>query len=628
MRHGANDSCPVLLILLLTAGASVLSVAAEAARVNYIDNPGFETGRLHVDDGIESLHLRMMEPSHWWAQHAYPDRGAHYLWGCSAALNGDYGVSIDTRSVDSPSLRFEAWSSYAAASELAGLTVRLRVNTRLEAVSECTAIEFRIHAFNGDDAAAGICGAAHRVEESISDWTAREMRFHVPADTTCLLIQLGLVDRGIAWFDDVALMIDESGQGAVDTWTLHRDDPRCIPTRPTAGLVIGALTPREAALPAKPWNILMYDAADFLDAYSPAEHFGLAVYSNDRTNVLVFEDPYGGPASIYTATCSTYPVELTPICELGEPDVAKSTTLEDFLKYAGQWFPAEHTLLYLYGHGHACWGACYDDTNGVEGAVVRDWLSPLDLQAALQAVGGVDAVMFSAPCATSSIEAAYQVRDVTDLYVAAEEVSGYWYWRDAVEPLARTLASNPSIDAGAIGITLIAEIQSAIQSMINNRIPYVEHQPAIAATLTEHLPLLAQALDEFAVALMEALPEHGSAIIAARDESEEFLYGELVDLYDFADRCCSVPELHRPATAVMGAVNRAVIAQTINSADHPDGHGLSLYFPRIDSQAPPSFGAFSFERSGQRYCSYGLTLLDDTHWYEFLDAFFAEAGSP
>jgi len=54
----------------------------------------------------------------------------------------------------------------------------------------------------------------------------------------------------------------------------------------------------------------------------------------------------------------------------------------------------------------------------------------------------------------------------------------------------------------------------------------------------------------------------------------------------------------------------------------------SLYFPMLDVDAPGSVLELAFEVTGGTYLNYGLSLLADTHWYQFLEAFFATQASP
>ena len=618
---------PLSLLVLLASSVITVSVARATSSENFIENPSFEACRLELEDGLDALHLAWLEPSHWWPMHSRPDRISQYSWDAVGLRSGPYTVSIDTRSQSIRFTDFEAWGSYVDAAALAGRCVRLSADSRLDALSESTAIELRIHAFQQDQAVSGLCGAASRATSVASEWAAQHLVFEVPEGTTYLLVQLGIAGRGAAWFDNAELIIDRSGEPSSNTWSLESADARCIQTRPTATVVVNDLTPCHSPSPPKPWGIILYAVSDYATAYSPVLDFASAVYANDQLNVLIFEDPQGQGATLYTSTCSEFPVQLTPIRRFGETNSADEATLEQVLAYAKQWFPAERTVLCLYGHGMACWGACTDDTStGNPRAIVANLLSPPELQAALEAVDGVDAVMYTGPCLMSSLEASYQVQDLVDLYVASEELSGYANWRVSMEPIARTLSESPFIEAEELGRIVIAEIESVFLPMID-QLPHITYLPAIAATSTSELPNLTEAVDAFSLALIDAVDKHPEAVIEARDGAEDVFNGEYVDVYDFASNCQGIPGLADPARRVMETEEAAIIAQMINVVRHPMGHGLNLYFPRLEATTPQLYRQFSFAVSARKYQGYGLTFLEDTHWYEFLEAFFAFADS-
>jgi len=402
-------------------------------------------------------------------------------------------------------------------------------------------------------------------------------------------------------------------------------DPVSVDTMRPLQVRFASLTPPVSPEREKPWNVLMYAASDFENAYRPLEEFATCVYANEQINVLIFDDSYEHDASILSSTCSGSLVDITPIRSLGETDTAEPATLTDFLEYAQHWFPAERTLLYVYGHGHGWWGACIDHTNGafIDGTTTRDWLTPPEIQSALRAVGGVDAIMFAAPCATSALEFAYQLRDVVDLFVAAEELSDYTPWKLSVGPIAKAISANPSADAAALGPLTIGAIEFATQASIDLGNPLTSRWPTIAATLTAELADVAHTFDRFAEALIRSLPSHAQAIADARDRSEDFAFRELVDLCDFALNCEAIPSVAEAASALTEALDASVVAQVVNPDDHPDAHGLSVYFPWFGPNPSDDQFEVSFERAGSTYREYGLDLLAETCWYDFLAAFFA-----
>lgn len=612
MRVRARTMLIMLLLVSVLTVAMALLVAAEEQPVNHILNPGFEFAS-------------MTEPTSWWSWQGDQRDPSLYLWDSQSALSGDGLVGIDTFMIPAIPFRYEAWNTLVSTTMLSSTTIRLSTMIRADALSNSSYVELRIHAFRDGVAVGEPCGTASLPSSTKYRWTKVSLVFSVPEGADSLLVQLGIIGQGKVWFDDVELVVDDTAIPSLSTWSVHDiSNPSLISVLNSAGVLREPLAFPATPLAKKPWNILMYAAADFWHGYSPAEDFAMEVQSSQSSNVLVFEDRAFQNASIWFADRPTYSVRLTAVRGLGEPDTAEAGTLERFLAFAQEWYPAERTLLFLYGHGHAWWGACNDDSNGglIEGTNTQDWLTPVEMHSALEAVGGVDAIMFSAPCVMSSLEAVYEVRDVTELYVASEEMSGYYLWYGAIAPIVSSLLQNPDQDMDTFGRTTIHAISDNTQKLINSDNSWVSYQPSIAATATSHMSAVERTLDAFALALIDALPKQRTAVTTAREASTTFMYGVLVDIYHFAEECQAIPGLSEAAISVMQTIDTAVIAQVANAGSHPEAHGLSIYFPVIESYEVRNR---AFDIAGWTYRHYGLSLLTDTHWYEFLAAYFAES---
>ncbi len=63
----------------------------------------------------------------------------------------------------------------------------------------------------------------------------------------------------------------------------------------------------------------------------------------------------------------------------------------------------------MYNHGGGCWDACIDETD-------NGWLTMDDIQKALEEAGGIDILMFNAPCLMGNLEAVYELRNVVNVY--------------------------------------------------------------------------------------------------------------------------------------------------------------------------------------------------------------------
>lgn len=390
------------------------------------------------------------------------------------------------------------------------------------------------------------------------------------------------------------------------------------------------MTVPNAPQSTKTWNILLYAAADFLQGqgFNPLEPFANFVGSSSHTNVLVLEDRYSWTENdvVWSVEHQTCSVRITPVLDLGEAETDEPGTLEQFLRFAQEWFPAERTLLFMYGHGAAWRGACNDESNGQSNWSfdLENWLTPVEMRTALEAVGGVDALMFSAPCTMSSLEAAYELRDVTKLYVASEEISGYLYWWSAVGRIATSLETDPDQSLRAFGEATINAIRETMQEALDAGYwsHLVTRLPNIAAVRTSSLGDLATAVNLFAESTLSHLPQMREDILDARIHVPQFGMGELVDVYAFAETCQSIPHLSEVAGAVMQGVDGAIVAQVAPGASpYGNAGGLSLYFPTPVSNP-------SFEGAGEAYLNYGLSFLTDTHWDEALEALLWSQTNP
>lgn len=196
----------------------------------------------------------------------------------------------------------------------------------------------------------------------------------------------------------------------------------------------------------KDWTFLLYDDADFSNAYDPLNDFSKLVSSDSGINYLVLRDGNKTKANYYQIGKKHEQILLKELAELYMGD---KSTLEDFFNYAKEYFPAERYIVAFYDHGGGWQGACWDMTSQ------NDNLTPAEMNDALLNCGGVDLVLFTAPCLMGSIESAYQFRKSSKYYIGSEATSGFAYWLGMLDKLDVLLKSNSAITSNDLAKEII-----------------------------------------------------------------------------------------------------------------------------------------------------------------------------
>ena len=198
--------------------------------------------------------------------------------------------------------------------------------------------------------------------------------------------------------------------------------------------------------PKKAWTFLLYDDADFTEAYDPLNDFSKLVSSDSKINYLVLQDGNKAKADYYQIGEKHEKIVLKNLDEINMGD---KSTLENFLNFAKKYFPAERYIVAFYDHGGGWQGACWDVTNQ------SDNLTPAEMNEALENNGGVDLVLFTAPCLMGSIESAYQLRKSAKYYIGSEDLSGFVFWNGMLDKFDAFLKNNIAITSNDLAKEII-----------------------------------------------------------------------------------------------------------------------------------------------------------------------------
>jgi hypothetical protein len=351
---------------------------------------------------------------------------------------------------------------------------------------------------------------------------------------------------------------------------------------------------------AKEWTFMLYDDADFEDAWDPLSDFTSEVYGGEKVHIIVLQDTESGPAKLWQIDENH---TLILLDELGEVNMGDYATLKDFIEYCKANFPAERYIMDLYNHGAGWKGACKDDTSD------GDLLTMDEMQQALAETDGIDIIMFNAPCLMGSLESAYELRNLVDVYIGSEELCGYKLGLAAL--ICELLHTHPSLDTYEIGETIIEYVENLGGEWA--------HKRTMIAVQTNQLEPLKTAINKLCIDLMLRWLRSYTKINASRNQTFEL--GEypdvkeryrLFDFYGFTEQLLAQDGIGPRITQDINDVQTAfdhVVLREFHGSSKPDVNGLSIYFP--DSLMDGLYQQY-------RDRSYGLDFTEDTLWDEFL----------
>jgi PKD repeat protein len=306
---------------------------------------------------------------------------------------------------------------------------------------------------------------------------------------------------------------------------------------------------------------------------------------------------------------------------MGELDMDDPQTLSDFIVWAREKYPADHTYLAVADHGRGTTGIAWDDTSGDDHFITVAELGTALQSATADGAEPLDVVHYDA-CLMAMIENAYQIKDYADYFVASQNLgwSVFAYDRYAAQV---TAATTPE------------ELATAVVNGYHNALTEYPHTISAldlgqAVTVTDKVSALATAL----LADLDAYkdPVSNTLTITQRFDSRDYYVinkdDEYLDLYDFAQLLKqNVPDssVKNAAQGVMEAVTAFVVAEWHESGyyrDHPywdleDAHGVSVYFP-------PEPGGWDWDD----YMSHVFHFTEDGEWDEFLQAYLGLIVTP
>ncbi len=371
-------------------------------------------------------------------------------------------------------------------------------------------------------------------------------------------------------------------------------------------VLITSITGRVNAAPAAKakWTVMVYMSGDNnLEDYIVKDLELELAPTGSSANVQVVALADRGPGydisrgdwqttKLYHVTQGMIADSASAVADWGERDMGDKQTLIDFVTWSKANYPADHYVLYFWGHGWN-WHPGYvmaDDTNA--GTLDLD-----ELKAAIPSLGFIDVVGYDG-CNMESIEVLYAWRGHATAVSASQEYVG-WNGIEYDVVLAQ-LAANPAMTADQVAI---ATSQSASTD-----------KTWAAVAVDARFTTLITAVDQWSIALKNGLAANRKKYDRAFGATQNFWQAPMdKDLYDMANEInnnVTDATIKAKSQAVMSAVNGVVLNEHhVNG--YPDAHGITIYYV---SSAAGKDANYTYYRTK-------VDFALQTGWDEFIDAY-------
>jgi len=397
----------------------------------------------------------------------------------------------------------------------------------------------------------------------------------------------------------------------------------------------------------KPWTFMLYFAGDNNLEYvlRQAKEKLEALPSNPNVNLVVLIDGYAyqdtfryliQPGGVYSNENKWHLTEL---------DMGSATTLQEFVTWSMDTYPADHYYLAIANHGGGTYGVSSDDTSDT-------LITPLALGNALRnaTYNGerkIDVVHFDA-CLMAMMEIFYEISPYTDYIVASENLGWGVFAFDRYQNLGVNGSVEPPYEYDVVvqdvGVsTTPQQLADRITEAYFNHSALTQMPRTITSVSSSGTLAVNTAVNNLADALIAGLddPATKDAISLARINVQKLdseNYGSLdvnerfIDLYDFADQLAigvSNTAIRDAAQAVKGSITqwktseyhasgRMTYNQETNYIELGKAYGVSIFFP-------PRPNNYDYAN----YVGHNLFLFTtNNNWDEFLKKYMGVLALP
>jgi len=315
----------------------------------------------------------------------------------------------------------------------------------------------------------------------------------------------------------------------------------------------------------------------------------------------------------------------------GELNMGDGSTLEEFIKFGLNYFDSDHYFLNLYNHGAGIYGMCSDWTNDKDRLLINEIQEAISNALNESHISKFDVISFCA-CNMALIEVAYELRNLTNYFIASEESTyrGNIHWNKVLN----LLKSHP--------VSTVNFVKGIIDSCLNIR-PVIKKRTMSALNLQEFNFL--DKWNNFTDQLCKIIEDGNiNYIIQSRKQTTQFycisdfikeknnlkinshpglLY---IDIINFIENIQlnnlliqSYPNVNNLCTELLDVLNNMIICNHQHKKYLSDANGLSIYFPY--NHLPVYDNWISDYIKNDNDLS-NIDFLASTNWDDFIDLFY------
>lgn len=359
------------------------------------------------------------------------------------------------------------------------------------------------------------------------------------------------------------------------------------------------------------WTFMVYlDADNNLDYFSLLDMEEMkAAIPSDQVNIVVLLDRLELPAYAYhiingeEVLLDDFPLNDIEV-NMGDPE-----TLQTFITYSINEFPADRYILVLWDHGSSFRGVCWDENTGVAGEVDHLW--PWETAAALSEVS-LDILAFDA-CLQATIENLYEYavagNDISYIIASEGLVPGEGMPYTAILNTLVADTNTPTLDFAKSWADAFVEFYTTPEYT-----PGMQISTTLSVIEFAQVNAIVEGLDTLASALEAALADNWETTHELISEARggTFPLGvSYIDLVSFVDNLS--PDF--PEAAALSEVMHSAVYVANTRPMEDITRGVGIFFPS-------SYHAVLWSGSWGRY--YFDTAFSETEWPTFMYTYYGD----